>query len=127
MDCMEAMRQTPDKAFELAIVDPPYGLERYKSNDGGNSAKITCFGGNTSSWNNIKPDDKYFSELFRVSKSQIIWGANNFKLPQSEYFIVWDKGQFMPSFARCEFAWTNCNMPAKIYEARSQDSTRIHP
>lgn len=127
MDCMDGMKEFPDKYFDLAIIDPPYGIERYKSNDGGNSAKITCFGGNTGSRNNAKPKEKYFDELFRISKNQIIWGANNFKLPQSEYFIVWDKVQHMPSFARCEFAWTNCKVPAKIFEERSQDKARIHP
>jgi site-specific DNA-methyltransferase (adenine-specific) len=127
IDCMEFMKGIPDKYYELAIVDPPYGLERYKSNDGGNSKKITSFGGNTSNWNNTKPSAKYFEELFRISQNQIIWGANNFELPASEYFIVWDKGQFMPSFARCELAWTNVKIPAKIFEERSQDKFRIHP
>lgn len=127
IDCMEFMKGIPDKYYELAIVDPPYGLERYKSNDGGNSKKITSFGGNTSNWNNTKPSAKYFEELFRISQNQIIWGANNFELPASEYFIIWDKGQFMPSFARCEYAWTNRKIPAKIFEKRSQDKFRIHP
>ena len=66
-------------------------------------------------------------QLFRISKNQIVWGGNNFELPTSEYFIVWDKGQMMPSFARCEMAWTNCKVPAKMYAKRSQDLERIHP
>ena len=127
MDCMDLMKEFPDKYFDLAIVDPPYGLERYKKKDGGNSKKIQSFGGNTENWNNEKPSNEYWKELFRVSKNQIIWGANNFELPTSEYFIVWDKMQFMPSFARCEFAWTNCKVPSKIFEQRSQDNCRIHP
>ena len=126
-DCMAGMARYPDKYFDLAIVDPPYGLDRYKKNDGGNSKKIRCFGDKDKNWNNEKPSDKYFEELFRISKSQIIWGANNFTLPTSEYFIIWDKQQMMPSFARCEMAWTNCKVPAKIYAHRSQDSDRIHP
>ena len=127
MDCMQGMAEFPDKYFDLAIVDPPYGLGRYNKKDGGNSKKITSFGGNTNNWNNSKPNKEYFNELFRVSKNQIIWGANNFTLPNSEYFIIWDKEQFMPSFARCEFAWTNCCVPAKIFSCRSQDVWRIHP
>ena len=111
----------------MAIVDPPYGWERFKANDGGNSKKITTFGDKDKNWNNIKPTDEYWKELFRVSKNQIVWGGNNFELPTSEYFIVWDKGQMMPSFARCEMAWTNCKVPAKIYAKRSQDLNRIHP
>ena len=126
-DCMIGMARYPDKYFELAIVDPPYGLDRYKKNDGGNSKKIRCFGDKDKNWNNEKPTDEYFEELFRISKSQIIWGANNFNLPTSEYFIVWDKQQMMPSFARCEMAWTNCKVPAKIFAYRSQDGDRIHP
>ena len=127
MDCMDFMATLPDKAFDLAIVDPPYGLERFKANDGGNSKKITTFGDKDKNWNNIKPTAEYWNELFRVSKNQIVWGGNNFELPTSEYFIVWDKGQMMPSFARCEMAWTNCKVPAKIYAKRSQDLNRIHP
>lgn len=126
-DCMVGMARYPDKHFDLAIVDPPYGLERFKKNDGGNSKKIRCFGDNEKNWNNEKPDLEYFNELQRVSKNQIIWGANNFELPRSEYFIVWDKQQMMPSFARCELAWTNRNIPAKIFSYRSQDLDRIHP
>ncbi len=127
MDCIAGMREYPDKYFDLAIVDPPYGLERFKANDGGNSKKITTFGDKDKNWNNIKPTAEYWEQLFRVSKNQIVWGGNNFELPTSEYFIVWDKGQMMPSFARCEMAWTNCKVPAKIYAKRSQDLNRIHP
>jgi len=71
-DCMEGMKRYKDKHFDLAIVDPPYGLERYKKADGGNSKKIQCFGDKDKNWNNEKPDDTYFKELFRVSKKQII-------------------------------------------------------
>jgi len=126
-DCVKALKRYPDNHFDLAIVDPPYGLERFKANDGGNSKKITTFGDKDKNWNNIKPTAEYWNELFRVSKNQIVWGGNNFELPTSEYFIVWDKGQMMPSFARCEMAWTNCKVPAKIYAKRSQDLNRIHP
>ena len=126
-DNLEIMRGFKDNEFDLAIVDPPYGLERFKANDGGNSKKITTFGDKDKNWNNIKPDAEYWDQLFRVSKNQIVWGGNNFELPTSEYFIVWDKGQMMPSFARCEMAWTNCKVPAKMYAKRSQDLERIHP
>jgi len=126
-DCVKALKRFNDNHFDLAIVDPPYGLERFKANDGGNSKKITTFGDKDKNWNNIKPTAEYWNELFRVSKNQIVWGGNNFELPTSEYFIVWDKGQMMPSFARCEMAWTNCKVPAKIYAKRSQDLNRIHP
>ena len=126
MDCMEYMKTLPDKAFELAIVDPPYGLERFKH--GG--SHVNRYGDETKQWNNTKPSAKYFDELFRVSKSQIIWGANNFELPPSEYFIIWDKvnpPEF--SFAMCEQAWTNIKKPAKIftYNSQNESACRIHP
>ena len=126
-DCVTALKRYADNYFDLAIVDPPYGLERFKASDGGNSKKITTFGDKDKNWNNIKPTTEYWEQLFRVSKNQIVWGGNNFELPTSEYFIIWDKGQMMPSFARCEMAWTNCKVPAKIYAKRSQDLNRIHP
>jgi site-specific DNA-methyltransferase (adenine-specific) len=117
-DNMELMARYPDNYFDLAIVDPPYGIERFKENDGGNSKKIKCFGGNNKSWNNLKPSKEYWNELFRVSKHQIVWGANNFTLPESEYFLIWDKKQAMPNFARCEMAYVSMSLktPAKIYE-----------
>jgi len=126
-DNMDLMARYEDNYFDLAIVDPPYGLERFKAKDGGNSKKIKSFGDKDKNWNNIKPLDEYWTELFRISKNQIVWGANNFNLPTSEYFIIWDKMQMMPSFAQCEQAWTNCRVPAKIYRKRSIDPERIHP
>jgi len=124
---MQLMARYEDNHFDLAIVDPPYGIERFKAKDGGNSKKIKSFGDKDKNWNDIKPIDEYWNELFRVSKYQIIWGSNNFNLPTTEYFIVWDKMQMMPSFAQCEQAWTNCRVPAKIYRKRSIDTERIHP
>lgn len=126
MDCMEAVKQIPDKYFELAIVDPPYGLERFKH--GG--SVINKYGTENGKWNNEKPEVEYFEELFRISKNQIIWGANNFNLPTSEYFIIWDKvNPENFSFAMCEMAWTSCKKPAKIFKLNSstESKTRIHP
>lgn len=91
IDCMEYMAGLPDKAFDLAIVDPPYGIERFKKPSGStrfNSSKLMQEFGLT--WDN-KPLNEYFIDLFRVSKNQIIFGANNFQLPPSEYFLIWDK------------------------------------
>lgn len=123
---MEYMAQCDDNAFDLAIVDPPYGLERFKK--GG--SVINKYGNEKRKWNNIKPDLKYFDELFRISKNHIIWGSNNFNLPTSEYFIIWQKNNAMDfSFAMVEQAWTNVKKPAKIYKylhSQNQD-IRIHP
>ena len=125
-DCMEYMATLPDKAFDLAIVDPPYGLERFKK--GG--SHVNKYGDEKGKWNNEKPTKEYFDELFRVSKNQIIWGGNNFHLPTSEYFIIWQKSNAPDfSFAMCELAWTSCKVPAKIfthYHVNASDA-RIHP
>jgi site-specific DNA-methyltransferase (adenine-specific) len=117
-DNMELMSRYEDNYFDLAIVDPPYGIERFKAKDGGNSKKIKCFGDKAKKWNNTKPLQEYWDELFRVSKHHIVWGANNFTLPESEYFLVWDKKQPMPNFARCELAFVSMGLktPAKIFE-----------
>ena len=129
-DCMEAMKDMADNQYDLAIVDPPYGLERFKASDGGNSKKIKSFGDKNKNWYNIKPNKEFFNELFRVSKYQIIWGSNNFVLPTSEYFIIWQKSNALDfSFAMVEQAWTNVKKPAKLFvnlHVHNKDK-RIHP
>jgi site-specific DNA-methyltransferase (adenine-specific) len=126
-DNMQLMARYPDNYFDLAIVDPPYGLERFKK--GG--SHVNKYGSENGQWNNEKPTKEYFKELFRVSKNQIIWGANNFELPTSEYFIIWQKSNAENfSFAMCEMAWTNCKVPAKVYKklhVSVDDKNKIHP
>ena len=97
-DCMDLMKQTPDKYFELAIIDPPYG--------GGQHFNFR-FG--TKVFENKVPDRKYFEELFRVSKNQIVWDGNYFtdKLPVNRCWISWYKGQPIDSFSDFELAWTS--------------------
>ena len=121
-DNMELMARYEDNYFDLAIVDPPYGIERFKKC----SEKDLSYAKNVHAKrfqkmtlvNDTKPTMEYWNELFRVSKNQIVWGANNFNLPQSEYFLVWDKKQAMPNFARCELAFVSMGLkkPAKIFE-----------
>lgn len=127
---MDLMHNYPDKHFELAIVDPPYGLERFKK---GKTIIARCGGGKDKKikWDK-KPSKQYFNELFRVSQKQIIWGANNFELPSSEYFIIWDKIKAVDNFAGAEMAWTNCKTPAKIFHYCGNGGfvnpeKRIHP
>ena len=126
-DSLQALKSYGDNYFDVAIVDPPYGLERFKK--GG--SHVNKYGSENGQWNNEKPTKEYFDELFRVSKKQIIWGANNFELPTSEYFIIWQKSNAEDfSFAMCEMAWTNCKVPAKIYKklhASVEDKNKIHP
>jgi site-specific DNA-methyltransferase (adenine-specific) len=89
-DNMQLMARYPDKYFDLAIVDPPYGIARF-----GNRVELSnriCKEAKINNWD-TKPTDLYFNELFRISKNQIIWGANNFVLPPTEYFCIWNKKQ----------------------------------
>lgn len=125
MDCMEAMKGFPDGFFDLAIVDPPYGI-------GENPKKALTRARRTKKWNNpkpvvygggdwdIRPKEDYFKELFRVSNNQIIWGANYFTqfLPPSMGWIAWYKKGHSPNcdFSDCEFAFTSFNKASKFFD-----------
>jgi site-specific DNA-methyltransferase (adenine-specific) len=133
-DNMELMARYPDNYFDLAIVDPPYGIERFKKVTTTPSKKDVHAKRfqRMETVNNKKPLDKYWKELFRVSKNQIVFGANNFVMPTSEYFLIWDKKQSMPNFARCEYAWVSMGLktPAKICEHSihvHNQTDKIHP
>lgn len=121
---MEAMREFPDKFFELAIVDPPYGIGE-KLVNGGTWARERK--SEYSEWDKV-PNPEYFNELFRVSEHQIIWGGNYFDLPPCRCFIVWDKPQMrIPTMADCEFAWTSFDSVAKIASIlQEKGKERIH-
>ena len=128
-DNMELMKRYPDNYFELSIIDPPYGIERFKKGslrfDKSEKAK------NGLEWD-IKPSDNYFKELFRVSKNQIVWGANNFIMPPSEYFLIWNKKQTVDNFATAEYAWVSMGLkkPAKMFDYgihKHNHTTKIHP
>jgi site-specific DNA-methyltransferase (adenine-specific) len=119
MDCMEGMKQFPDNFFDLAIVDPPYGIGVMTMNytksgavrtHGYAAAKRRDYR-KQAEWD-VKPDQAYFNELFRVAKRKIIWGGNYFSdmLPPSKSFIVWDKrcnDAMRNDFADCEYAWAD--------------------
>ncbi len=131
MDCVEGMKQYPDKYFDLAVVDPPYGINinhnmgRRKGDKHSGHKKVT--------WDGAIPTAQYFDELFRVSKNQIIWGGNYFPLPLSKNWIFWDK--VMPeglSFSEGEFAWTSLNINVRKVRLKhhgfiNSDSNKIHP
>lgn len=125
-DCLEAMKEMSDNQFDLAIVDPPYGLGDSVVNSGGRFKKYENKNGN---WDKEIPTKKYFDELFRVSKNQIIWGGNYFPLPTNKCFIIWDKKQPQGiSFAMCEYAWASFNKVAQIFYTRTQgQKQRFHP
>lgn len=115
-DCLEAMKKIPDKYFDLAIVDPPYGIGvgsmGYTNGVAivGNALAKRKNYKKEHQWDNETPSQEYFNELIRISKNQIIWGGNYFsdKLKPSKAFIVWDKrcdDNMKNSFADCEYAW----------------------
>ena len=120
-DNMEIMKQYPDKYFDLAIVDPPYGIKRFseKTNrtEGSKYRKsMQKMCDNSHRFNDNKPTDEYWVELNRISKSQIIWGANNFELPTTEYFLIWNKLQTVENFASAELAFVyGIKKPAKVF------------
>ena len=125
MDCMVGMKQFPDKYFELAIVDPPYGI------DINSSGRLGHYGGKGKKWDAQTPNEEYFTELERVSKEQIIWGGNYFNLRPTRCFLIWDKRQPEGvSFASCEFAWTSFDKSAKtfyMHPVGMDGGNRIHP
>ena len=117
-DCMEALKEFKDNQFNLAIVDPPYGINMDSGLDGvsSNSKKGKTFNTNKKrfakkEWDKKTPDLEYFKEVQRVSKNQIIWGGNYFtdKLPVSRGWVFWDKkitNRTSPKFSDGELAWT---------------------
>lgn len=121
-DCMEVMKTFKDKQFDLAIVDPPYGIGIASNSFRQMQEK--------KEWDNKIPTIEYFAELTRVSKNQIIWGGNYFPLPPSQGFLIWDKKQpFNFSSAMCEYAWMSIQSPAKIYQKHvvTAEKNKIHP
>src|SRR5690554_1605004 len=123
-DCMEYMATLPDKAFDLAIVDPPYGIDITSECMGG---RKTIKPDKTKSWDNSTPTKEYFDELFRVLINQIIWGGNYFDIPKSRYFAIWDKGETMygRDFAEAEYAWVRSG-GTRICKENPNQKDRIH-
>lgn len=142
MDCMVAMKDMPDKAFELAIVDPPYGinapnmqmgancnrndgwshedstalrLKKGRLNQGAGKLKNRNLQTMAIAWDYKKPPAAYFQELRRVSSNQIIFGGNYFDLGPTRCVICWDKCQPWENFSQWEMAWTSFDSPAALF------------
>lgn len=150
-DCLDILKQLPDKCIDLVLTDPPYGggaqdawAGKKRSRFGGRIDKyhieIKCkrTGGRQKKYQNGKqniehwdyaPSQEVFDEIFRVSKNQIIWGGNYFNLPPTRCFNVWKKLTISEKFsmAMCEYAWTSFNDNAKVWEFAPQDPNRFHP
>ena len=125
MDCMDFLKSCTDMQFDLAIVDPPYGINinpnmGIKKGQKKRHDKIN--------WDNEIPTKEYFNELFRVSKNQIIWGGNYFELPANKHFIFWDKKTPVGmSFSDGEYAWTSFNRAIRKIIFRNVFNDKIHP
>ena len=139
-DCMDLLRRTPDNYYSLSIVDPPYGIgeDGLKNHSRSKASKAKLY--TPKKWDSSVPNKEYFEELIRVSKNQIIWGANHFieNIPNanSSSWIVWDKQNGENDFADCELAWTNHKTAVRKFEFRWQGmlqgdmknkEERIHP
>jgi site-specific DNA-methyltransferase (adenine-specific) len=137
-DCMEGMKRYPNKYFDLAIIDTPYGLNLCMKNQSGGT--MLAKKKNYKSFGDLcAPQKEFFDELFRVSKNQIIWGANHFisKIPfDSSCWIVWDKENGENDFADCELAWTSFKKAVRKFKFKWQGMLqgdmknkehRIHP
>lgn len=127
-DCMDLLATLPDKAFDLAIVDPPYGIGMGKKQKWDNSPNTTYKVGE---WDACAPSLKYFKELFKVSKEQIIWGGNYFNLPPVDKWLVWDKKQ--PEGidqSMHELAWTSLKKVQsrifRLFPSHVTQGSRIH-
>ena len=146
VDCLAYMKSLPDKAFDLAVVDPPYGgggqgfagperfggrFDRYRASQPDRREVGIQVRKKIIAWDNA-PGKEYFDELFRVSKQQIVWGGNYFALPPCRCFLIWEKTNIPENFtmAQCEYAWTNFKDNAKIFKhtsIRAKDEGHFHP
>lgn len=138
-DCMDFMRTLPDNAFDIAICDPPYGIgeDGAKNHSRGCIAKSREY--TPKEWDRCAPDKAVFDEIIRVSRNQIIFGANHFidRIPYpSSCWIVWDKENGATDFADCELAWTSFHTAVRKFAFRWQGmlqgdmkhkEERIHP
>ena len=136
VDCMDFMKDKPDNYYDLAIVDPPYGIgisQQSQGKGGGVALKIDYA---VKNWDSAVPTREYFIEVMRSSVNQIIWGGNYFGLRPTPCFIVWDKLNGATDFADCELAWTSFNTAVRKFEWRwagmlqqnmSTKEERMHP
>jgi site-specific DNA-methyltransferase (adenine-specific) len=143
-DCMDIMPDIPDKYFELAIVDPPYGIgagTQSFTREGKQTGKSLCISGlgyKKSEWDSLIPTQKYFNELYRISQDQIIWGGNYYieNLKNTSCVIIWDKDNGNNLYADCEIACTSFDIAIRkikfkwhgmLQENMKQKEIRIHP
>jgi site-specific DNA-methyltransferase (adenine-specific) len=148
MDNMELMAKYEDNHFDLAIVDPPYGLQgglqdisskyrekadrrvsngKYDRLSGGGKLKNRILNKDKCVWDSFQPTPEYFDLLARVSSNRVIFGGNYFKLPPTRGIICWDKYQPWENFSQFELAWTSFDSPARIFRKDNKAKGKIHP
>ncbi len=133
MDCMEGMKQFEDNYFDLAVVDPPYGLGMgtvsIPSEKNTNSQQKFYKDLKSKRWDDNTPNKEYFDELKRVSKNQIVWGGNYMAehLGNTKCIIIWDKMTYIPTMSQFEFAFCSFNKHPKMVKVNSTDIDRMHP
>lgn len=125
-DCLSAMRTMDDDQYDIAIVDPPYGIKTKNPFSGGLKNRIINSDTKIKHWD-VAPSAEYFDELRRVSKQQIIWGGNYFDLPPTRCVICWDKCQPWEKFSQIELAWTSYSKPAPLFRFDNRYPGKIHP
>lgn len=137
-DCLEFMQGVPDKHYDLAIVDPPYGIKEDGRKDVSRVRPTAIWnkarpkGYKTGNWDNQRPGEEYFELLFKKTKNQIVWGGNYFELPVSPCWVVWDK-KTSGDFADAELAWTSFESAVRVFEwlwsgfKQASPEKRIHP
>ena len=145
---MDYMATIPDKWFDLAVVDPPYGIGQPKQanlkgyngrpslgdriiknrlNGGSGKLKNRTLNTSNCNWDDAIPTPEYFTELKRISQNQIIWGGNYFPLPPTRCVICWDKVQPWENFSQIEIAWTSFDSPARLFRFDNRIGGKIHP
>ena len=114
---------------DLLLTDPPYGLKRFNNGQPTRVAKMGTGKDGMIEWDQ-KPSDFWLHEMLSYGSNAIVWGANNYGLPTSEYFLVWDKEQTVDNFASAELAYTNIKCPAKVFRYsihKHNQTSKVHP
>jgi len=127
-DCMDALAKMQDNEFDLAIVDPPYGLGDKTTKGGCSRNSQVKF--KEHEWDNDIPNDEYFIELQRISKHQIVWGGNYFPFLWKKGcrgLITWDKMVYIPTMSQIEYAWYSKDKLPKLVKINNNDINRLHP
>lgn len=138
-DCLEFMKQLPDKSIDLILTDPPYGIGESSNNNKSRGKLTEAKDYGCKDWDDAPPQKETFDEIIRISKNQIIFGANHFidKIPYpSSSWIVWDKVNYGTDFADCELAWTSHKSAVRMFSFQwhgmmqgdmKNKEERIHP